>query len=153
MDPHIWTIVAKYSDFRGVVKIRSLCRRIRQLVCHLTIPAGVRVDDTTLKLYLTNLRILFVYNNSKITDEGIKHLTNLPTLYAVNNPNITDEGIKYLTNLKVLYAFDNPKITNKGIKNLTNLRRLDIHPNPTITNDYGYLTNLEWFNGKQIVKN
>ena len=56
MDPHIWTIVAKYSEFREVVTIRSLCRRIRQLVFHLKIPYGIKVNDTILKLYLTNLQ-------------------------------------------------------------------------------------------------
>ena len=59
MDPHIWTIVAKYSEFREIVTIRSLCRRIRQFVFHLTIPSEVKVNDTILKLYLTNLQVLY----------------------------------------------------------------------------------------------
>ena len=99
MDPHIWTIIAKHSDFRGVVTIRSLCRRIRQLVFHLTIPYWVKVNDTILKLYLTNFQHLDASHNRNITNVGIKGLTNLQGLYAYDNPNITD--IKHLTNLQL----------------------------------------------------
>ena len=38
-----------------------------------------------------NLHKLYTYNNSGITDEGIKHM-NLHTLYAYNNSGITDAG-------------------------------------------------------------
>ena len=34
-------------------------------------------------------------DNSKITDEGIKHM-QLHTLYASNNSKITDKGIKHM---------------------------------------------------------
>ena len=104
MDPHIWTIVAKYSEFREVVTIRSLCRRIRQLVFHLTIPIYIEVNDNILKLYLTNLQILDAYDNPNITDKGIKHLTNLQMLYAIIQI-LLMSGIKNLTNLRELYAW------------------------------------------------
>jgi Leucine-rich repeat (LRR) protein len=178
MDPHIWTIIAEYSDFREVVKIRSLCRRIRQLVFHLTIPfRTTKVNDNILKLYLTNLQWLYAgynpnitdggiknltnlqtlsisSNNSNITDGGIKDLTNLQHLYVYCNPNITDEGIKNLTNLQTLEISTNKNITNEGIKNLTNLQRLDVGNNPNITYEgIKNLTNLKWLNEKQIKKN
>jgi len=169
MDPHIWTIVAKHSDFRGVVTIRSLSRRIRQLVFHLTIPYWVKVDDTIIKLYLTNIQWLDANNNPNITDSGIKGLTNLQRLYASYKSNITDVGIKGLTNLQRLNAYGNRNITDAGIKGLTNLQHLYAYDNPNITDikhltnlqrlnvgnpnitDKG-LTNLQWFNGDKVNK-
>jgi hypothetical protein len=152
MDPHIWTIIAKYSKFREVVTIRSLCRRIRQLVFHLTIPICVEVDDNILKLYLKNIQRLDAYGSPNITDESIKHLTNLRTL-DVGNTNITDDGIKNLTNLQKLYAY-NLNITDEGIEHLTNLQILFTDGNPNITDEgIKHLTNLQQFNGRIIKKN
>jgi Leucine-rich repeat (LRR) protein len=147
MDPHIWTIIAKHSHFYEVVKIRSLCRRIRQLVFHLKIPTWIEVNDNIINLYLPNIQWLDAGDNSNITDASVKHLTNLRTLDAYGSLKITDEGIKNLTNLQTLNASHNPNITDEGIKNLTNLQWLYAYHNPNITNEgIKHLKKLQKFN-------
>jgi len=51
-----------------------------------------------------SLKILEVYRNEKITEQGTKHL-NLEELYALDNNNITYNGYKHM-NLKVVSTND-----------------------------------------------
>ena len=99
----------------------------------------------------TNLKSLIIYNNSKITDDGIKHMTDLEELYIHDNKKISDKGIKKMdlkildasfTNisnegikhmhLEVLYANCNSNITDEGIKHM-DLKILYAYGNHNIT--------------------
>jgi hypothetical protein len=48
----------------------------------------------------------------RIDDGGILYLTDLEILIVQNNSRITDDEILYLTDLEILNAGDNSKITN-----------------------------------------
>lgn len=82
------------------------------------------------------------YDDSKISDEGLKYLKYYTSLYDLylKRTQITDKGIEYLIRSESISLLDleGVKITNKGIEHiakLKNLRNLNISENPNITND------------------
>lgn len=91
-------------------------------------------DDRLLKL-LTNLTILDISDNDKITDKSLKFLTNLRSLHASNNIKITDNSVKFLTNLTFINLGMDSKITDKSIKLLKNLTSINLEINKNITNN------------------
>lgn len=102
-------------------------------------PPGFRVTSVTFMFTgeLTNGKQVFdggpivrqaVYNDTKITDDGLKHLkklSKLQTLYLVANK-VTDEGLKHLeglTSLQTLHL-STPKVTDAGLEHLKGLSNL-----------------------------
>lgn len=103
---------------------------------------------------LTNLEVLIVNYNNKITndaiknlqlkrlyacstlgidDEGIAHMTNLQHLAISHNSNVTDKSVIKLTSLKTLYASGNSNVTDESVKHLTNLQKLWIQGTSGVT--------------------
>ncbi|AYV83096.1 MAG: hypothetical protein Hyperionvirus4_61 [Hyperionvirus sp.] len=93
--------------------------------------------------YLSKLKALDLYFNEKITDNGLKKLSSLTNLGICEDNLITNDGILNLTNLEALDISAHRLITNEGIQNLINLKSLDVSYNKCIT-DIGisHLTNL-----------
>ena len=130
----IWQIIFDKSCFISKIHMKICCRLFYQI---LEINDFYNIDE----YYLMKLTddIISNYNitmlnadNSKITNEGIKHM-QLHTLYASYNSKITDEGIKHMQ-LHTLDASDNPKITDEGIKHMQ-LHTLDASYNSNITDE------------------
>lgn len=94
-----------------------------------------------------------VVNDTKVTDEGLKHLkqmTKLQSLHLAANK-VTDEGLKHLTGLASLQTLhlSTNKVTDAGlehIKGLIGLKSLSIS-SPNVTDEglasLGALTNLQ----------
>lgn len=109
-----------------------------------------RIRDDGIK-YLVNLKkLVYIQNNSirlhcRISNEGMRHLTNLECLCLDNNETITDEVIERLTKLKKLYLDNDKVITYRSINKLTNLRELYINTGDNrITLSKIKLTNLDY---------
>jgi hypothetical protein len=68
---------------------------------------------------LKSLKILFLYQNYRITDDGISDLINLTYLDLMDNQNISDGGIYRLKNLKRIKLTGVRFITTRIMKMLT----------------------------------
>jgi hypothetical protein len=72
---------------------------------------------------LTNLTMLDLYGNRRITDNGIMGLINLKLLRFNSDVNISDNGINRLTNLTTVSFVSHGKVTVPSLKKLPNLFR------------------------------
>ena len=128
-------------------------------------PAGL--DDTGMVLIgnLKSLKVLYIYGNNNVTDEGLKQLSKLKSLelLVLNSVHITDQGLEILselpllnhlildgnfTNNAILYLKDIPSLktlkidakrfNDQGMQNisgLTQLENLNVHWIEGITDD------------------
>lgn len=87
--------------------------------------------------FMRNLKILYAYHDSNITQTAIQNL-NLTELYAGNNEKIYDAS--FMQTLKVLDASGISGICQKGITGL-NLERLNVSSNGKI-HDVSFMSNL-----------
>jgi len=123
MDLDIWSHIIELSNFKMKLKILKLSYSHYNydfIIKEISINTTYLTDDILKQKKYHKLHTLNASNNSKITDEGIKHM-QLHTLNANGNKKITDEGIKHMQ-LHTLYASYNSKITDEGIKHLTDCR-------------------------------
>lgn len=91
---------------------------------------------------LTSLTELYMRDNDKITDNGIRNMTNLKHLMCNNL--VTDESICHLVKLRDLILCGNSAISDKSISRLTNLTVLCIPSwaDNITDNSVSFLTNL-----------
>lgn len=109
MDWNLFTIIAKYCDFRTLLALRSTCTGIRKRVRILEIP---KFDSSILRdsilLLFPHLVHLDASFNHNITDASIAKLPELIVLDASCNVYITDASVSLLKNLEYLNASRNP---------------------------------------------
>lgn len=87
---------------------------------------------TTLTELSTQLKVLNIEGNQRITDDNIWYL---PLKTLICNNNITDNAVKHLTQLEVLNCSMNRNISDEGIKDM-NLTKLIISNTNNITGRY-----------------
>lgn len=103
-----------------------------------------RVGDAALTS-LTNLTILNISNNYKITDSSLSLLTKLTSLdisSITSTSFISDDSLEVLTNLTELNASDTWSFTGKSISKLTKLTTLNMQLSSINVNVLTGLTNL-----------
>lgn len=92
---------------------------------------------TTLTELPTQLKVLNIEGNQRITDENIWYL---PLKKLICNNNITDNAVKHLTQLEVLNCGIYRKITEEGIKDLNLKSFIGMYKIRNIT----HMTNLRY---------
>src|SRR5437016_1685659 len=116
----MWQEILERTDFLSQIRLTQLCKYFYD---NLKIYDFLNINYQYLWLLSDNIiknypfiKKLYAYENTNITDAGIKHL-NLHTLISPHNKKITDKGIKHMS-LHTLDARYNCNITDDGIKHM-----------------------------------
>jgi hypothetical protein len=140
----IFTIIAKYCDFKTLQRLRSTCRRLHTHLYRTWLPAKYECNLTNDACeyfpYLTKLstdknhRLTRVDKLLKLTELRAGHyslivdispLTNLTVLHLSFGGKITDRVLSLMTNLTALHVDYNTNITDSSIQHLTKLTILN----------------------------
>ena len=142
------------SALKNVPSLNTLCcrdvavsdRGLRDLAGHPTLEnlAVLRGKLTDRGLvYLKSmpcLKKLDIYNESKVTDDGMAHLAGIRTLEYLDLPYITDKGIETVANLKNLKTLNigggpSSNVTDAALRNLSKVKSLEnlVIPGTNIT--------------------
>lgn len=97
----------------------------------LNIEGNQRITDEN--IWYLPLKTLICNNN--ITDDAVKHLAQLEVLNCSMNRNISDEGIKDMNLTKLIIINNTNNITGRYIKNMTKLNKLKYISNSITNND------------------
>jgi len=117
---HLYWLPIQGTTIRMLSSLEQL-NHLNLRRCHALTDEGLQNITVT----LTNLRILELRGDSKITNAGLQYLTNLSLLHTLRlrcGKKVNDDGMEFLSHLSLLklHLFDCVNITNETLRLIAN---------------------------------